>query len=69
MEFFHLLVVAIVFGGLIFWIWALNDCIAHEASTGNDKVVWVLLILFLHFFGALAYVLARRPHRIRQRGK
>jgi hypothetical protein len=47
----------------------LNDCITYEASTGNDKVVWVLVILFLHFFGALAYVLARRPHRIRQRGK
>ena len=50
------------------WIWALVDCVTREPSTGNDKIVWLLLILFLQFIGAIIYLLVRRPQRIRLLG-
>ena len=57
------------FGGTILWITALIDCVANESPVGNTKVIWVLLILFLGFFGAIGYFLFRRPERIRESGR
>ena len=56
-------------GLLVFWIWALVDCIKNEPSQGNDKIIWVLVILLLQWIGALVYVVVRRPQRIRELGK
>jgi hypothetical protein len=55
-------------GSCVIWIWALVSCIKNEPSAGSTKIVWVLVILFLHFIGALAYLLIRRPQRIRESG-
>jgi len=61
----------ILFGiaGTIFWIWALVDCATREPNEGNQKVIWILVIVFTHFIGALLYVLIRRPERLRLVGK
>ncbi len=52
-----------------FWIWMLIDCATRESDQGNTKVVWILIIIFTHWVGALIYLLARRPQRIRELGK
>jgi len=49
--------------GSIFWILVLIDCATNEPSDGNDKIIWILIILFTHCIGALIYVLVRRPKR------
>lgn len=56
-----------IFGilGTIFWIWMLVDCATKEPSQGNDKVVWILVIVLTHWIGALIYFFARRPQRKR----
>ena len=36
----------------IFWIWMLVDALVNELTT-NDKILWFLVIFFLHFIGAL----------------
>ena len=53
----------------IFWIWALIDCAMKETDQGNTKVVWILIIIFTHWIGALVYLLARRPQRVRELGR
>ncbi len=53
----------------VFWIWMLVDCATKEPSEGNDKIVWLLVIIFLNWLGALIYYLARRPTRIQQLGR
>lgn len=53
----------------IFWVWMLVDCATKEPDQGNDKVVWILVILFTHWVGALIYFLVRRPERIRDHGR
>jgi hypothetical protein len=44
----------------VFWIWMLVDCIKNPALGSTEKVVWVLVIIFLHALGALIYLLVGR---------
>jgi hypothetical protein len=53
----------------VLWIWMLVDCLVNEPSEGNDKIVWVLVLIFTNWIGALIYLLVRRPKRIAQYGK
>ena len=52
-----------------FWIWMLIDCAMYEKSEGNDKIIWILIIIFTHFIGALIYFLIRRPQRKKELGR
>jgi len=64
LAFFSLAVI-----GTIFWIWMLVDCAMKESSQGNDKLIWILVILFTHWIGAAIYFFVRRPQRIREVGQ
>ncbi|WP_094227293.1 PLDc N-terminal domain-containing protein [Methanolobus psychrotolerans] len=55
--------------GTLFWLWMLIDCATKEPSEGNDKLIWVIVIIFTHLLGALVYFLVRRPKRIEEYGK
>lgn len=59
----------IVLGGFLFWVWVLIDCATKEASQGNTKLVWVLIILLVNLLGALIYFFVRRPQRLRELGQ
>ena len=48
---------------LAFWIWMLIDCIINEPSEGNDKIVWMLVIILTNWIGALIYFFVRQPTR------
>lgn len=60
-----------IFGilGMAFWIWMLIDCLSKEPSEGNEKIVWVLVIVFTNWIGALLYFFIRRPDRMRRFGR
>ena len=56
----------------IFWLWMLIDCLARDhrefgtlitSDKSVDKILWLLLILFMSVIGAFAYHIAvrRRP--------
>jgi phospholipase D-like protein len=44
----------------VFWIWMLVDAIKNPGLSGTERIVWVLVIVFLHFLGALIYFFAGR---------
>ena len=56
-------------GALAFWIWMLVDCLKHEPPEGNDKMIWVLVIVLTNWIGALIYFFVRRPERRRNLAK
>jgi hypothetical protein len=56
-------------GALVFWIWMLVEALTRETDEGNNRLIWVLVIVFAHWIGALIYLLARRPERIRKLGR
>ncbi|WP_145313567.1 PLDc N-terminal domain-containing protein [Gimesia fumaroli] len=62
-------VAAFIILQLVMWIWMLVDCLKNEPSEGNDKVIWVLLMVFLGIIGSLLYYFIRRPQRIEQLGQ
>jgi Phospholipase_D-nuclease N-terminal len=60
------LLVALFLGGLgllacVFWIWMLIHAITNRGLDSVEKLIWVLVILFLHFLGALIYFFVGRP--------
>lgn len=64
-----LLFLVVGVGGTILWIWMIVDCATKEKSAGNEKVIWMLVIVLTHWVGALIYLLARRPKRIQELGQ
>lgn len=55
--------------GTVLWVWILIDCATQESSRGNTKLVWILIIIFAAWVGALAYLLFRRPQRQKELGR
>ena len=47
----------------------LIDCATKETDRDNTKLVWILIIIFTHWIGALIYLLVRRPKRIAELGQ
>jgi hypothetical protein len=48
-----------------FWIWMIVDCAqAPEKPGSNDRVVWILVLIFTHWLGALIYYFVARQPRI-----
>lgn len=71
---FLIVFVFLIFGlvglvGTVFWLWMIIDCAANEPEQGNTKIVWILILIFTHWVGALIYFLVRRPERIAEVGK
>ena len=44
----------------IFWLWMLIDAILNPRLRGTEKLIWVLVVLFLHVLGALIYFFVGR---------
>ncbi len=63
----------LVLGGMLFlglpllalWIWMLIDCLTKEADQ-SQKLVWLLVIIFVGFVGAPLYLFIRKLPRDRQ---
>lgn len=64
-----LTILAIIVGSVVLQIWMLIDCVANETNDQNQRVLWTLIIYFLQGFGALLYLLIRRPKRKEELGQ
>ena len=49
--------------GFAFWIWALVDCCTRDFKD-NDKIIWILVLVFTNWIGAIIYFLVGRPQAI-----
>lgn len=63
---FFLAFLGVALVGTVFWILMIIECATKEPSYGNDKLIWIVIIIFTHWIGALIYFLVRRPQRIAQ---
>jgi len=55
----------IALAALGFWIWMLVDCLNEETKEGNERLVWVVVIVATKLVGAIVYYFVRRRRRIR----
>ena len=55
--------ILVPFGLLLFafWIWMLIHAITNRGLSDGEKIAWVLVVLFLHFLGAVIYFFVGRP--------
>ena len=67
-EAFTMLFAALMVGATVFWVLMIVECATKEPAEGNDKLIWILIIVFTHWIGALIYYFVRRPQRIAQFG-
>lgn len=44
-----------------FWLWMLIHAITNKGLGGAEKIVWVIVIIFLPFLGSLIYFFVGRP--------
>ena len=44
-----------------FWLWMLIHAIANKGLPDGEKIVWVLVIIFLPFIGSIIYFFIGRP--------
>ncbi len=58
-----LILVALIM--LLFPVFALISILKNDFKN-NDKIVWVLVTLFLPFFGPLLYFIIGRPKRLKK---
>ncbi len=56
-------VLPIILALFAFWIWMLVSAIQNKGLTDGEKVAWVLVIVLLHWLGALIYFLVGHPKR------
>ena len=62
---FAILVFAVIgLAACAFWIWMLISAITNKGLSDGEKVAWVLVVLFLHFIGALIYFFIGHPKRL-----
>ncbi|MBW2964616.1 PLDc N-terminal domain-containing protein [Candidatus Woesearchaeota archaeon] len=66
---FWFIILILVFTGIIFWLWMFIDCLVREEFEGpNDKIVWIVVLLFTSLLGAVLYFfLVRRKFRKREK--
>ena len=60
------IIVGIGILGTSFWVWMLIDCTKNEPSEGNDKLIWVIIIVFTHLLGAAIYYFTKHSMRIKE---
>lgn len=47
-----------------FWVWMLVDCLKYERPNTTEKLIWIIVVLFGHFLGAVLYLYFRRTKRL-----
>jgi len=53
--FFMLIIVILLVLGLIFWIAMIIDCAKRNFKKDAEKIVWILVLIFLGVLGAIIY--------------
>ncbi len=57
------IIILLAFSGIILTIMALIDILKSKFN-GNDKIVWVMVVLFFNLIGAILYFAIGRNQRL-----
>jgi hypothetical protein len=60
----QIFIILLALGGIILTIMALIDILKSEFK-GNNKIVWLLVVLFINLFGAILYFNIGRKQKIK----
>lgn len=60
--------IALIIGLFIFWIMMIIDCANRDFPNNNDKVIWILVLVFLGVLGGTIYYFAVKRKNSQARG-
>jgi len=60
MAFFILFFLLIGLALFAFWVWMIVDCAKRKFKYDGEKIVWLLVIVFVSWVGALVYFIVIR---------
>ncbi|MEM6842931.1 MAG: PLD nuclease N-terminal domain-containing protein [Bacteroidota bacterium] len=66
-SFFDILFIGGILVGILgfgLWLFALIDVLRSRFRNDADKIIWVLVVLFLQFLGAIIYFAVGRNQKI-----
>lgn len=49
------------------WGWSLFDCLKSEFEGSNQKLIWIILIVFVPFLGPLMYLGLSKKGKVKRR--
>ena len=49
-----------------FWVYALINCLSNEFRGPNQKLIWIILILFAPFIGTFLYLSMSRSSKVKR---
>jgi len=52
---FVIFIIALVIAATVFWILMIIDCAKREFKNDTEKVVWIVLLVFLGILAAIVY--------------
>ena len=52
---------ALALAGFVFWLWMLIHAITNKGLPDVERIVWVLVIIFLPLIGSIIYFFIGRP--------
>jgi hypothetical protein len=58
---FWLIGAALSLAAFAFWLWMLIHAITNKGLRDGEKIVWVLVIIFLPFIGSIIYFFVGKP--------
>lgn len=68
-ELLIILTILVIGGGCFaLWVWAIVDCATRESFQGNEKLLWLLIIILGQAIGAVVYLLVERPKHMTRTG-
>lgn len=56
-------IIPIAIALFVFWIWMLISAVQNKGLSEGEKIAWVLVIVFVHWLGALLYFFVGHPKR------
>jgi len=59
-----LFILAIIGVAALLWLFALIDILRSEFRNPNDKLLWVVVVFFFPFLGAVLYFIIGRNNKI-----
>jgi hypothetical protein len=58
---FFLITAAIGLACFAFWLWMLIHAIKNKGLSDGERIVWVLVVIFLPFLGSILYFFIGKP--------
>ncbi len=49
------IIFSIIIASIVLWIWMIIDCAQRKFKKSDDKVIWILVLIFLGIIGAIIY--------------